>query len=127
MNTPILSPVDEIIHTFEHPYCGDASCPCHVPLRDTNAEAVAHMKAIERGMSLPEARWTLRITTQDLGDDDMATYDSETHSLQLTRARSHTRMILTLDASFRLYDLLKVLLPHREDEGARWHVESEAH
>jgi hypothetical protein len=126
MNTPILISVDEIIHTFEHPYCGDDTCPYNAPLRDANTEAVAQMMTIERGMSLQEARWTLRITTQDLGDDDMATYDSETHSLQLTRARSQTRMILTLDASSRLYDLLKAMLPHREDEGARWHAESEA-
>src|SRR5713226_8537711 len=104
MNTPILIPVDEIIHTFEHPYCGDATCPCNAPLRDANAEAVAQMMAIERGMSLQEARWTLRITTQDLGNDDTATYDSETRSLQLTRAWSRTRMVLTLDACYCLYD-----------------------
>ena len=127
MNTPILISVDEIIHTYAHPYCGDATCPCNVPLSDANAEAVVQMMTIERGMSLQEARWTLRITTQDLGDDYTATYDSETHSLQLTRARSKTRMILTLDACYCLYDLLKAMLPHRENEGARWQAESEAH
>ncbi len=125
MNTPILIPVDEIIHTFEHPYCGDATCPCNAPLRDANAEAVAHTMTIERGMSLQEARQTLRITTQDLGNDDTATYDSETYSLQLTRARSKTRMILTLDACYHLYDLLKAVLPHRENEAPRWQAESE--
>lgn len=126
MNTPILIPVDKIIHTFEHPYCGNATCLCNTPLRDANAEAVAHIMTIERGMSLPEARWTLRITAQDVGDDYTATYDSETDSLQLTRAWSKTRMILTLDVCYRLYDLLKAMLPHRENEGARWQAESEA-
>jgi hypothetical protein len=127
MNTPILIPVDEIIHTFEHPYCGNAACLCNEPLRDANAEAVAHIMTIERGMSLQEARQTLRITTQDLGDDYAATYDSETLSLQLVRASSKTRMILTLDTCYHLYDLLKAMLPHRENEEARWQAESEAH
>ncbi len=86
MNTPILISVDEIIHTFEHPYCGDATCPCNAPLSDANAEAVAHVMIIERGMSLQEARQTLRMTAQDLGEGYRAIYDSETHSLQLARA-----------------------------------------
>jgi hypothetical protein len=126
MNTPILIPVDEIIHTYAHPYCGDATCPCNAPLRDANAEAVAQMMTIERGMSLQEARETLRITAQRLGDDYTARYDSETHSMQLARACSHTRLILTLEVCYGLYDLLKAVLPHRENEQARWQAESEA-
>ena len=115
MNTPILIPVDEIIHTFEHPYCGNATCPCNAPLRDANAEAVAQMMTIERGMSLQEARWTLRMTAQDLGEGYRAIYDSETHSLQLVCAWSNTRMNLTLDACYRLYDLLGAMLPKCEE------------
>jgi hypothetical protein len=125
MNTPILIPVDEIIHTFERPYCGSETCLCNTPLRDPNAEAVAQMMTIERGMSLQEARQALRITTRDLGDGYTATYDSETDSLQLLRACSHTRMILTLDVCYRLSDLLQAVLPHRENEAPRWQAESE--
>src|SRR2546429_121878 len=55
MHTPIRISVDEIIHTFEHPYCGDLTCLCNAPLSDANAEAVAHMMTIERGMSLLRA------------------------------------------------------------------------
>ena len=95
MNTPILISVDEIIHTFEQPYRGDATCPCNALLRDANAEAVAQLMTIERGMSLPEARQTLRMAAQRLGDNGTVTYDSETHSF-----------------------------PHRENERARWHAES---
>lgn len=126
MNTPILIPVDDLIHTFEHPYCGDTTSLCNAPLRDANAESVARLMAIERGMSLPEARQTLRLTTRRLGDDDTATYDSETHSLQLVRTWSQIRMILTLEVCYRLYDLLKAILPHRENEVPRWQAESEA-
>jgi len=115
MNTPILISVDEIIHTFEHPYCGDATCPCNAPLSDANAEAVAHVMIIERGMSLQEARQTLRMTAQDLGEGYRAIYDSETHSLQLVRAWSDTHMSLTLDACYRLCDLLNAMLPKHEE------------
>ena len=115
MHTPIPIPVNEIIHTYAHPYCGDATCPCHVPLSDANAEAVAHIMTIERGMSLQEARETLRMTTQDLGDDYTATYDSETHSLQLVRAGSHTRFVLTSEVCERFCDLLNAVLPAHED------------
>jgi hypothetical protein len=125
MNTPILIPVDEIIHPFDRPYCGNETCLCNTPLRDANAEAVAQMITIERGMSLQEARQTLRITTQDLGDGYTATYDSEVDSLQLMRACSQTRMILTLEVCYPLYDLLKAVLPHREHEAPRWQAESE--
>lgn len=125
MKTPILIPVDEIIHTFEHPYCGNDTCLCNTPLSDANTEAAAQTLAIERGMSLQEARQTLRITMQDLGDDYTATYDGETDSLQLLRACSRTRMILTLDVCYSLHDLLQAALPHRHHEAPRWQVESE--
>lgn len=125
MNIPILISVDEIIHPFEQPYCGDATCPCNAPLRDANAEAVAHIMATERGMSLLEARQTLRITTQDLGNNYTATYDSEADSLQLVRVCSHTCMILALEVCYSLYDLLQAMLPHRENEEPRWQAESE--
>jgi hypothetical protein len=125
MNTLIVIPVDEIIHTFERPYCGDETCPCNTPLSDANAEAVAQMMTVERGMSIHEARQTVRITMQDLGDEYTAAYDSETDSLQLRRVCSDTRMILTLDVCYRLYDLLQAVLPHRQREVPRWQVESE--
>ena len=122
MNTPILISVDEIIHTFEHPYCGDATCPCNTPLRDANAESVARMMVIERGMSLQEARKTLRITAQDLGEGYRAIYDSETHSLQLTRAGSNTRFVLTSEVCERFCELLNAVLPtHKDiDPSTRW-------
>ena len=125
MNTPIVIPVDEIIHPFEGPYCGNDTCLCNTPLSDANAEAVAQVIAIERGMSIHEARHTVRMTMQDLGDDYTAAYDSETASLQLRRACSHTRMILTLDVCYQLYDLLKAVLPHHQHEVSRWQAESE--
>jgi hypothetical protein len=35
MNTPIPIPMlDEIIHTDEHPYCDDDTCPCHEEQED---------------------------------------------------------------------------------------------
>lgn len=115
MNTPILIPVDEIIHTFAHPYCGNGTCLCNTPLRDPSMEDVAQMRAIEQGMSIQEAREILRITTQDLGDGYRATYDSEVDSLQLVRVGSETRMILTLDVCYQLSDFLTALLPLRKD------------
>jgi hypothetical protein len=125
MNTPILIPVDETIHTFEHPYCGNDTCLRNTPLSDANAEAGAQVLTIERGMSIHEARQTVRMTMQDLGDDYTAAYDSETDSLQLQRAYTRTRMILTLDVCYRLYDLLQAVLPHRQHEAPRWQAESE--
>lgn len=124
MNTPIPIPVDDLIHTFEHPYCKDATCPCNTPLRDASNEAVAQLRTTERGLSIQEARETLRITTQDLGDGYQVTYDSEDNCLQLVRVGLETRLILTLEMCYQFADFLSALLPLRKqlDSFLQWRL-----
>lgn len=46
--TPIVIPMeDDLVHTAEHPYCDDETCPCQAELRQAWAELQAVPSYIE--------------------------------------------------------------------------------
>ncbi len=50
-NHPIVIPMeDDIIHTQEHPFCSDPSCPCH----EDSALLSDVAQAVEQGLFTPD-------------------------------------------------------------------------
>ena len=46
-DAPIIVPVDTLIHTAEHPYCCDPSCPCQLEVEDVIADVPPSEAALD--------------------------------------------------------------------------------
>lgn len=51
---PTVIMLDEPVHTDDHPYCADVTCPCHAELQAAWAELQAVPSYVERDLSAEE-------------------------------------------------------------------------